>query len=74
LGFTLPMKAEGSFVRRSSASPLVTEGAQAGQKGFFLERSRVEGQKERMMFPAEVTGSIWVRGICSSGIPRKPGA
>jgi hypothetical protein len=53
--------------------PLVTEGAGRTEK---LLSGKVEdrSQRERKMFPAEVTGIIWVRGICSSGIPRKQGA
>jgi hypothetical protein len=65
-------EAEGRFVR-AAVYPLVTEGAGRTERllsGEVADRS----QKERVMFPAEVTGSIWVRGICSSGIPRKPGA
>jgi hypothetical protein len=70
--FYLPIW-QSRFVQAQQLIPLVTEGAGRTEK---LLSGKVEdrSQRERKMFPAEVTGTIWVRGICSSGIPRKQGA
>src|SRR5437879_898898 len=66
-------KAGGRFRPAQHLQALVTEGAGRTERLLSGEVA-VRNQKGREMFPAEVTGSIWVRGICSSGTQRKPGA